>query len=76
MDADDPALDVLLDTIAEAPGLRLVGIKVTSTGPLAVSVDGIGSVPAESLSGTTWSVGQTGRALWSPPNKPICFKVI
>lgn len=75
MDSDDPAIEALLDRIDEAPGVRLVAIKVLSTAPLEVSINGAGSVPAYTLDGQSLSLGETGFAIWLEPLKPICFAV-
>ncbi len=70
---DDPVTAALLDAIAEAPGVRVVAIKVLDTSPFTVSINGAGSVPGLVMGGHSFSLGATGYALWSPPSLPICF---
>jgi hypothetical protein len=76
MEPDDPLIEVFLAKIRDLSRTHLVGVECVSTGPLTVSINGsTTAVPAETLTGISWTPGDTGRALWEPPGKPLCFKV-
>lgn len=76
MAIEDPDVAALLEAIDEAgTNLRLVAVVCLQASPLLVSVNGVGSVPAEAMAGSSFALNETGRALWSPPSMPVCFKV-
>lgn len=76
MDTADPDYAALLEAIDEAASpMKQVSVVCLQVSPLLVSVNGLGSVRAELMAGSTFGLGDTGRAIWSPPSKPVCFKV-
>jgi len=71
----DPLVEAILRRIDEAPGLRLVRVKCTSTAPFQVEINGQGPVGALTVAGSTFALSDLGYALWAPPLPPMCFKV-
>lgn len=58
------------------PGdVRLVPVTCVATSPFQVSIAGMPTwVPAKTIFGQEFDLGEKGMALWSPPLAPICFR--
>lgn len=68
--------DDILDSLPDSP-CRIVPVTCVSTGPFQVAIAGTEPwVPAKRFAGQTFSAGDKGMALWSPPLPPYCFKTI
>lgn len=62
----DPLATAIKRAIAESAALRLVRIRVLQVAPLLVSINGVGSVPAVTMDGSSLALDDTGYALISP----------
>lgn len=71
--------DPQVKSIAEATAYRpLLGCMVTQVTPLLVSFDGgVTSVPADKVTGLTYTIGTSlnARAILDSPNKPLVFPI-
>lgn len=63
----------ILALVPKSPA-RLIPVTCVSTSPFEVSIYGLeDSVPARTMSGSVFDLGDKGMAFWQPPLPPYCF---
>ena len=53
--------------------MRMVRCVCRARSPFRVEIDGA-TMDARAIAGQTWTVGETGTALWAAPGMPLCLK--